>query len=1763
MKYVVNKIVELINRNLPRFDDEAMIKIDGFEDIRIYENLARELENSFADTKLTVDIKLAKNKWQHFSQDSAMTSTLQSMLQNGWVADESITRYRNLHSSNLLILMGTESEEDKGGLLNCYSITPDTLVQEIYGNFAEVFSYIYGFDELDKAYVNKLYKDLFAHTPVDIVKLSATADKWENSIENINDFIELFYETLPDWGLPIRRNPYYIIKVKSKNNLFELESKFIDRSLFKKMTIKQYTNYEKKLATYKSEDADYGPNSEVWANQAISSYDEFSRIFLEFARGENVEENRKKLIYTDFDIVSTILGIKLAPEKPNKGAVTQLRGEPLPVFTKALIFTLLNILDEDAEEEVANLIVNIEQADIVSAYSNSENTEAKEALVETWKNLCINVNGVISLLNKNTWKLGQSEIDIELADVNVFSPDQALNLIEQGLVKPANSNKTISKIEFSIESYSVDGKSIKDLKQDFCWEFSETNAWLHDFSDIRRISVNGNGSYIPLSSINKIKALIFAKSEEEFFDLYNESYIDFDFNIIEFIQNNSINCIEAYQAGFLELGYAFTEFIETIKHHGFYSSLCKGSDSEVIKLIKKYIDLGELLTKKTLPENLSWILDAYIHAFNLEDSSDSVTNGLDSTCCIVPPWHPATLQKLKDQKIFFLDGCVEWWNEIISNGNGKITRKNDAISVIDNLMQMSMIQSALDIFPSAQQYYSSITSFGAFSIYAKNNIENNNRLKDIIRKDAIFDDDFNPKEMAKMNDNAKMLYGIIRNYVKAFESSNNLSLVFINPVELQPIVASIYKHIEDCKEAKPDNNINITLKILVKPENKGGKNYLAYWMDEFFSQDANVNIKTYLNEWSKDSDLVKFLNGNCDIIFVMDLLIANNLLFIKDSGRNSCEVSQCMFPIVYKPLAISATTVKRKIELSQPQFRAAFTHTQVVRFRNNMEDIPEAKYIAVKEVCIDNNVQNIINSLHNKAYWVVCIDSSMDGALLRDNNKYKDDYSVIGFSTGKGVYGQYNITITARKSIRDSIRKKLSARLYQLFKWSREKVEAAAKICINEAGKLDGISLFSAVNPKDYNINEFMAYILTSLREKKLSGGNALKIMIHLDSYKHWTNNTIEENEDGSNSRPDFLLLEIKNNNKLHIDATIIECKIAKLENEAEHKANAINQVSQGLKRLKAIFNPDSKSIKRRYWYAQLYRALAFAQVTFNNNSQEFHDLSKKLRVILDGEFDISWSGKILGYWVNSNAEAEKVSIRSVTEISEDDGVCEEKIEIVDIPQKLIQSLLLGDSEGIDFVRIDDSILVPEEEQELLINEREKNLTKELRSLQKSKKMSESNPISIENRDELENRVIVNSRPSVVPYSYQKTNSSENLNKEAKISESDSNTNTALDETKSEINAIVSDNFEKILIGKDKFSNPIYWEFCNPQLANRHLLITGTSGQGKTYCIQALLYELSKLDVSSIVFDYTEGFRKDQLEENFLSKMEGKVKEHIVQATGIPINPFKIHEIDLAGTIMPEKPAKVAERISNIFSHVYKFGEQQSGAIFEATRKGIEKYGENMNIVHFKELLEDEKTYNKTAQTVITKMNPFFYGVDFNIDEKFDWSKILYSDEADLNIFQLTGFSRELQVIITELMLWDAWFFTKHAGNKNKPFAVVLDEAQNLSHKKNSPSAMLLTEGRKFGWSAWFATQSLRVLEEEEVTRLLQASTKLCFKPTEDETPKIAKQLDPNSANTLLVPLKNLRKGQCIMVGDRTGLNGKFTSTKPTVTDISSFDERN
>lgn len=369
----------------------------------------------------------------------------------------------------------------------------------------------------------------------------------------------------------------------------------------------------------------------------------------------------------------------------------------------------------------------------------------------------------------------------------------------------------------------------------------------------------------------------------------------------------------------------------------------------------------------------------------------------------------------------------------------------------------------------------------------------------------------------------------------------------------------------------------------------------------------------------------------------------------------------------------------------------------------------------------------------------------------------------------------------------------------------------------------------------------------------------------------------------------------------------------------------------------------------------------------------------------------------------------------------------------------------------------------------------------------------------------------------------------------------------------------------RVLLGTVEGSTKdVYWEYGHPELANRHILISGKSGQGKSYFIQCLLLELAQSGISNIIFDYTDGFKNSKLEPEFKEKLGDKLEQFFVVRDGFPINPFKRNQKELDENLyIDEDNTDIAERIKAVFSSIYRdLGIQQQNAIYEAVLNGLDKYQDEMNLERL--IMELEEDGSGPAKTARSQIKPLIDKNPFNSKETYNWSELL-GDKGKVFIVQLTGYNREVQMMITEFILWDMWNHQLNHGDKSRPLPVILDEAQNLDHREYSPSAKILTEGRKFGWSGWYATQSLRgQFSTDEISRLQNASQKIYFMPPENEISAIASNLSQDSTvrKEWEKKLSTLKKGQCVVYGPMLQPDGTLKQVQPVVINISSLNGR-
>jgi DNA replication protein DnaC len=792
---------------------------------------------------------------------------------------------------------------------------------------------------------------------------------------------------------------------------------------------------------------------------------------------------------------------------------------------------------------------------------------------------------------------------------------------------------------------------------------------------------------------------------------------------------------------------------------------------------------------------------------------------------------------------------------------------------------------------------------------------------------------------------------------------------------------------------------------------------------------------------------------------------------------------------------------------------------------------------------LQSKQNTLLKIAHDSCRWVVCEDRAIDKELLNAD----DNRRIIGFTTGEGCFGEYNVTVSARYDLLEDIKKMLKQRLIGKFtNWSMTRADASAEYCVKLTESFDGSRILKALNPYDYEIHNFLAYALTVKIlgiDQPDNGKYVLRSLINLDNYQHWFKN--------DETRPDFMLIEIPNNanttengKPLDITIRIIECKMS--VNVEGYYDEAFRQVSTALSSFSQYWNDNNNGIDRRYWFTQLYRAIVFSKLSLDDNDPKYTIINSKIYNILSGEFNISWLGEVFAFDLKGNNDN--------TELKNDGNF---DINIHTFGQISIQKMLLPreDGEIVKYVEIDQDTDSDEEEEESIVSDNVSSTS----YIDSSKQINISYTISVSDDETLDTNynsaniettaIVENKEHDIIDINSKedKTTKPETVitNKSEEISEKKN----------------VSDI--RIWLGNDmKNGEKIYWEFGNKNLNNRHLLINGNSGCGKTYCIQGLLMSAARQGISSVVFDYTGGFTNSKLDTVFKQELSDRIEQRIVKAVKIPINPFKKGDIQIDEDIfVPEEDIDVASKIAEIMTSVYKFGDQQKSAVYSAVLNGLRAYGDTMN---FQKLAAElEALDNNYSKTVLSKIQPFIDMNPFAADDNFGWDNIRDSEKGIVYVMQLAGYNRDVQVLLTELMLWDIWSFCTKTGDETKPFILVMDEAQNLDHGEKSPSAKILTEGRKFGISGWYATQFMKPqLSDDEIQRL-QSGQKLYFCPPDDGVDTVAKNLDttPQGKKDWAARLKKLRKGECVTSGSMIR-NDKWTVYPPKVIKVPSMQER-
>jgi len=361
---------------------------------------------------------------------------------------------------------------------------------------------------------------------------------------------------------------------------------------------------------------------------------------------------------------------------------------------------------------------------------------------------------------------------------------------------------------------------------------------------------------------------------------------------------------------------------------------------------------------------------------------------------------------------------------------------------------------------------------------------------------------------------------------------------------------------------------------------------------------------------------------------------------------------------------------------------------------------------------------------------------------------------------------------------------------------------------------------------------------------------------------------------------------------------------------------------------------------------------------------------------------------------------------------------------------------------------------------------------------------------------------------------------------------------------------------KRVKIGTlDGATSPVYWEYGNSELANRHMLITGKSGQGKTYFMQMLLWELSKQNISSLVVDYTDSYLPGQLDSSLEAVMNHKIKQHIIYSENLPVNPFKRQKIKIGDVIIDENEDDVIDRVAEVLDFVFSLGIQQKSHLKTVMKSGYQSTAQYTFSKLKQQLLDEDEN-----STLYGRLQPLLNNDRFSYDrDDFDWSEY-FNHSGTVNVIQLKGLQSSVQNVIIEFVLWDLFQYSQM--HTDLVYPVFLDEVQNLNFSKDAPTVKILREGRKFGWSGIFATQSLSSIKGE-VDAIFNTAEQVHFLPPENQTKFIAKTIssDRNIQGEYEQMLTELVKGQCIVHGPMLDSQHRLIK-EAKVVDVDSFDKR-
>ena len=1677
------------------------------------------------------------------SDDSQICEASNEVFKKGWRDDKgNLTVYRNLipEDSSLLVvlLIGVDRVTDSSSMADFHHCDFGTIwEEELSGSFAKWTSAILdnvGYDEENLKRFDWVLHALVERGLADVLQISKLLQNLDLSgAQDGRDAEKILLSSLGIFGLPGFGNFRF-----SNARAFGL---YLDDAVafFTYDAYLDERNRRKSLKAIEQFDRNK-PDGEAFDPHDRSSFatdQEFIDGIRRYVESGDIDL-RRRLLQCDFVTVRDELLLFRAPKEPKepKEKIRKLSGAPIEVILSALWETLSEFrrAADDRGLFAHDVLKSIEiESHLFKHDSDGESAEERRenALVYLRRLL----GGVDSIVEKY---LADSRLGGEGRQIRCKLVRDDVDCQSARIAEPY--------LQFAVV---VGGEGFdRPIVKQFAWRLPATEPYRVADELIQwaaQAISNADGYCLPVFQVAYYEELMLAKDDDEARRVLLHCLHDEDDAICNLLRASGIDTHDPLLPKVQKLAFAYDHFIQTAKTRGLHTALLHNWD-EVRRNYEQACDaylkdpssgqspIAALLFRSFLivrrregAEGDRWMWDPY------------------EPSCTVTVLHPAMLEILQAQIQYLLSSfttlaAVELkapgtrrFRDLIWRGyvdlaaiqmplSGLIKDRN---RVLDTDMRG---QNLIHRTGSATDREASLTT----------------RL--LLRYDAFDEDDISDIELFRQSRESMLLCRVLEDYRRLHpHADDGLAIAVYQNEDIQPVIAAVDEYLRTvCADRSPtrkDYVLAVTL-FTESTDDTSVSRWVSQWKERWEGAENQVSLSHYRRAIlsvahrivSPENYYRQFIQLIGDALEV-DIALLIGFIRAGSQGNDFEPVEAydvltrtLKFPILEKPFCAfrdPSRRLQRARVLSNRQFRLTTCHAELMA-RLKSREVPQNTHHVVLGYGDYAPWQGVVDTLHKKAEWVVCIDPNVDERLIAEKGRETQEVrEIIGFGSGVGAHGEANFTISTEQFRHADVLHKLEASIREIYSgWKPETYRTVAQRVLGESRRLSGLSLVRATGIGQY-IRDFMAYSLTR-KLLRADTGPLCDQIVSLDAYQHWFDSA------ESGTRPDlmWIIARIDDSGRLKLDVRLIECKLAKSSDA--HLQKAREQLENGLRHLVAAFMPriddkvEDDRPDQRYWWLQLYRLIASKAEIIERDQRR---VLTSLERLAEGEYDIEWRAAAITFWTDQDS-AEIVPAGVWTHAFDGNEVG-------------ISAL----SAGSEFVRT------------LCETGRNDDIPWEggFIAFQAHRKWS---PVDDKPDDDGGGSTGEGSVPAAVSENFDVPGSG---GEPAKLEP---------------VNRAISGVPDRILLGvASPGSRRVYWEFGHKDLNNRHILIFGSSGMGKTYTIQCLLFEMGRSGQNSLIVDYTNGFFDNQLEREFINLL--RPVQHVVRREPLAINPFRQQAEVIGGDLLPEVPSSTAQRVSGVFSEVYNFGDQQKSALYQAVKSGLEatrfnslmgqRSGTGMTledlIPRLETLAEEKGTQAQSASSVISKLRPFLDQNPFGAEDPQGWERLFSDENHRCHIIQLAGYMKDAARLVTEFSLIDLYWFYRGRGTQTSPRVVVLDEVQNLDHREESPLAQLLREGRKFGFSLILATQIMSNLERDEKDRLFLAAHKLFFRPADTELRTYAEIAAVSTGEKLddwIKKLAVLKKGECYSLGPSLNEAAGKLEVKAFRIKISSLSER-